>query len=1064
MSETVQNELSKEMQKTTTDHQHDHDHDHDHQHDEIMAAKIAARPKVERDTRYWNSLEQWSQDPEFQKLAEQEFMSSPLKEEDGQDGWARREFLKLMGASLALASASCIRRPVQKIVPYNKLPEEVTLGEASYYSSTWFDGSEAFGLIVKTKEGRPIKVEGNPLHPANKGGLNARAQAHILSLYDPERIKGPKRLLQNKTRSNFDEVSTKWEDLDKAVSAQLKKGDAVVLTGAIASPSLRSVIKEFGQAFGAKHVTWEALGHEDLKEGQKLSYGEEVVPNYRFDRAKVIVSIDADFLGAWHSPVAFTKQFAAGRRDIEKMSKLVVFDSNFSLTGANADIRVRIKPSQQLDVVMALLNEIIVKKGQTRFAGDAKIKEMISAFAPRFEKLQVEKAVFAKLAEDLLANRGNTLVVAGGLPTQTAHSAYLQVAVNLLNSALGNDGQTVLAKNSGAGHASDTSALVQLIKDMKDKKVKTLIIYKSNPAYSLAANLGFAEAIKNVEMVVYAGDRVDETGRMADYIATDSHSLESWGDLETSDGVFAIQQPTIRSLYDTRSFGFSLMSWAFEAKVGSARLQGESYYDYVRDYWKNEVLPKVGGGKSFDAFWDAALQSGSVNADAADRTHAERTFKSEAFAGFKPVASEGLELVLYPSVAIGDGTLANVSWLQELPDPVTKVCWENYVSVSYDTAKKEKLEEGTIVELTVGTAKLELPVHIQPGLHDEVLAIAIGYGRTAGGKICNDVGVNVAPFVSAVGGTMVYSGQSVTMKKTTKSTRLANPQGHHTMEGRLIVAEATLQDYLKNKEAGTHKHKTWSIWSGHQYNGHKWGMTVDLNSCTGCSACSVACYSENNIAVVGKEYVIKGREMAWIRIDRYYTGNPSNPDGVVFQPMMCQHCDNAPCETVCPVLATVHSSEGLNEMVYNRCVGTRYCSNNCPYKVRRFNWFQYTKVIEKPLHMAYNPDVTVRQRGVMEKCTFCVQRIKDKKSAASLAGRKLKDGEIKTACEQSCPTDAITFGDLNDADSKVAKLYKAEPRAYALLEEFNAAPSVRYLTKIRNNDKVTEKNHKQGEH
>jgi molybdopterin-containing oxidoreductase family iron-sulfur binding subunit len=1022
--------------------------------------------KSTRDTRFWSSLEQWAQDPEFQQMAEQEFMSSPLKEGDKEDGVARREFLKLMGASLAMASAGCIRRPVQKIIPYNKQPEEVTQGIANFYTSTYFDGSEGLGLLVKTREGRPIKIEGNPEHPFNKGGLNMRAQGFILGLYDPDRLQGPKKNLLNKTKTNRDTVSVKWEDLDKDVAAQLVKGGVTVLTGSVASPATRELIKEFSTAFQANHVMWESLAHDEVREGQKAGFGDDVVPTYRFDKAQVIVSIDADFLGTWMSPVQFTKQFAAGRKDIKNMSKLVAFNSNFSLTGSNADVRVRIKPSQQTAVAMALLNEIVVKKGLSKYAGDSKIKEVIAGYASQISALKVEPAMMSQLAADLWENKGASLVVAGGIETKTAQSAALQAAVNLLNSALGNDGKTVLTKGVSLGMKSSYAEMLDLIKDMSAKKVKTLIIHRVNPIYALPAEFGFAEAVKNVEMVIYCGDRNDETGLIANYVATDSHSLESWGDLELTEGVYSIQQPSIRAMYDTRSFQFSLMSWAFEAKKGSARLQMESYYDYLRAFAKDVVFPRIGKGLSFETFWETALQKGVMNPEAAQISHAERTFKLEAFTSIKaPKAEEGMELVLYPTVGLGDGTLANVSWLHEVADPVTKVTWGNYVSVAMATAQKHSLKEGEVLELAVGTQKIQVPVHIQPGLHEDVFAVAVGFGRTNVGKVGNDVGANAYKLSSVIEGKHVASGQIVTFKKTGKTDRLAQTQTHHSMEGRLIAAEATLKDYLKNKEAGLHKHETWSIWSGHQYNGHKWGMAVDLNACTGCSACTTACYSENNISVVGKKYVMQGREMAWIRIDRYYSGDPTNPDGVIFQPMMCQQCDNAPCETVCPVLATVHSSEGLNEMVYNRCVGTRYCANNCPYKVRRFNWFAYTKNIDKPLHLALNPDVTVRVRGVMEKCTFCVQRIKSAKNAAKLDERKLKDGDIKVACEQSCPADAITFGDLNDPDSRVAKLFKAEPRSYAVLEEFNAAPSVRYLTKIRNNGKETSgNNHKKGEH
>lgn len=1041
---------------------------HDHDENEL-AMKKALRPQVERDNKYWLSLEQWKNDPEFMKMAETEFQSSPLREKDDEGGWARREFLKLMGASIAMASAGCIRRPVQKIVPYNKQPEEVTLGVANYYSSAFFDGSDGLGVLVKTREGRPIKIEANPGHPFSISGLSIRSQASLLKMYDPERLKGPQRNLFNEKKSNSQVVDVKWEELDKKVVEQLKKGDVVLLTGAIASPATRAVIGDFAQGFKAKQVVWEAFSNEEVREGQKASYGDDVVPAYRFDKAKMIVSIDADFLGTWISPTAFTNQFVNGRKDIKNMNRLVSFDSNYSLTGANADIRMKIKPSQQLDVVMGLLHEIIVKKGASAHAGNASVKAALAPFADTAKKLGVEPELFAKVAADLLANKGESLVVAGGIQTMTAKSKELQVAVNFLNSVLDNDGKTVDAKGGNSALKASYEDMAALIKDMAAGKVKTLVIHGVNPAFVLPAEMGFADAVKKVEMVVYTGDRIDETGIYADYITPDNHALESWNDAELANGVYTICQPAIRPMYDTRSFQLSLMTWAYMANMGPQRLRDyETFYDYLRVFWKSDIAPKVGKGKDFEDFWQETLQKGY--AGSLNTGSSARSFKVDAFTSIKPAAaSEGLELVLYPTSQMGDGSLNNVAWLHELPDPVTKAVWDNYISVSLAAAEKHGLKQNSVVELTVGDKKIELPILIQPGLHDDVMAIAVGYGRTRVGKVGNGIGKNAFALATAKDGKMVFAGQKVEFKKLSKKYEIAITQGHHSMEGRNIVAEATLKDYNKKKDAGIHKHHTWSIWSGHEYSGHKWGMAVDLHTCTGCSSCVIACQSENNTSVVGKQYVIEGREMHWIRIDRYYTGNPADAEAV-FQPVMCQHCDNAPCETVCPVLATVHSDEGLNDMVYNRCVGTRYCANNCPYKVRRFNWFNYAKQIEKPLHMALNPSVSVRTRGVMEKCTFCVQRIQDAKTVARNEKRQMKDGDVKVACQTACPAGGIVFGDLNDPNSEVAKIFKTEERAYALLEEWHAAPSVRYLSKIRNNDKESTGGHnghgtaKQGEH
>lgn len=995
--------------------------------------------KIERDSTYWRSFEELNNTPEFQKSLQTEFMSSPLREESKNegtesDGVARRDFLKLMGASIALTSAAgCIRRPVQKIVPYNKQPEEVTIGVSNWYTSSYFDGQEGLALLVKSREGRPVHIQGNPKFPLNGTAASVKAQASLLGLYEPNRLQKPYRNLFNEKRTNKETVGASWEELDTKVVEALQKGKVAILTGNISSPSTKAVIGDFKAGFNADVYTWDPLA-DDVAEAQAASYGEAVVPGYRYDKAQMIVSIDADFLGTWGPTMTNNKRFADGRRNIEKMSRLVSFDSTYSLTGANADIRFRIKPSQQFDVVMGLIAEV-QGNGSNGVA----------------EKLGISPEAFKKVATDLNKNKGESLVVAGGIQTKTKDSMALQMAVNYLNSILGNDGKTVVAAAGNKNLTASYSQIKNLIQKMNAGEVKTLIIYRSNPFYSLSADMGFSEAIKKVETVVYSGDKMDETAVHAHFVATDNHALETWGDSEFATGLYGIHQPLIRTMYDTRSFQLSLMTWAYMAKVGPKRIQEfETFYDYVRNLWKTELSSKVSGGKDFDSFWNTFLQDGFVGELAAGSA---RTFKGDISSLKKTNTDEAaFELALYPTANIGDGTLANIGWLQELPDNVTKIVWDNYACVSIKTAEANKLREGDVIELTVGGKKLSLPTHIQPGLHDQVVAVAVGYGRTHAGDVAKDIGQNA--FTLAQGD--LLSGLPVEFKKTGKKIELVSTQGHDSMEGRQIVVTATNKDIQTKKDANIHRHHTWNIWSGHQYNGHKWGMAIDLNTCTGCSACMTACQSENNIHVVGKKYVMQGREMHWIRIDRYYTGDVENASAV-FQPLMCQHCDNAPCETVCPVAATVHSSEGLNEMVYNRCVGTRYCSNNCPYKVRRFNWFNYAKLIEKPMHMALNPEVGVRTRGVMEKCTFCVQRIKEGKNKAKTEDRPLKDGDIKVACEAACPTQTIVFGDLNDENSRVSKVFKSEPRAYELLEEWYAKPSVRYQTKIKNNDQVTPK-------
>lgn len=767
------------------------------------------------------------------------------------------------------------------------------------------------------------------------------------------------------------------------------------------------------------------------------------------------------------------------------MSRLVTFESLLTLTGANSDIRARIKPGQAAGVAMGLAHEI-VKQGKSRYAGDGAVKAALAGFADAATQLGVEPALFAEIAKDLWEARGASIVITGGPQSRGPQGLATQIAVNFLNSLLENDGKTIDASTANKGFSGSYKAMSALIDDMKAGKVKTLIVHRANPLYTLPADSGFSEALSKVNTIISLNDRVDETSARADWLAPDHHDIENWNDHELIEGVFGIQQPTIRPLANTRSMQQTLMAWSQSAKKGSARILGqETWYGYLREQWKG-LQARSGKGGAFDAFWTSILHEGFLDTSAGRRSGsgAARGFRSAALAEVssaefrKTSSSTAMELVLYPTIQMGDGSLANVAWLQELPDPITKCVWDSYFTVSPAKAKELGVEkkmwgDGDTEELTpmitvkVGAESLTLAVHVQPGQHDNVIGLALGYGRTHGGRVADGIGINAWRLAQFKNGQPVFAGLTAEVSKAAGGFELANTQGHQNMEGRQIIVEATLAEYLKKKDANIHRHHVMTIWPQYDYKGHKWAMAIDQNSCIGCSACVVACQSENNIPVVGKKYVLRGREMHWIRIDRYYSGSDaSNPD-VSFQPMLCQHCENAPCETVCPVLATVHSSEGLNEMVYNRCVGTRYCSNNCPYKVRRFNWFNYAKednnyhMISKPKNAALNPEVTVRTRGVMEKCTFCVQRIHVAKNEARDQSRPLRDGDIVTACEQSCPTDAITFGDLNDANSRVAKLFKEE-RTYAVLEEYNTRPRVQYQTKIRNANKPASAGHDKG--
>ncbi len=1101
------------------------------------------KKSVQHKEKYWLSLEQWGQDKNFQKLARDREFTHPLpSEKEAENLWERREFLQLMAASMALAGLGCVRRPTEKIVPYIKRPEDVSLGKASLYSSSYFDGEEGFGILVKTREGRPIKIEGNKDHPVNQGGLSARAHSHILSLYDPERLKNPQQNLFNDKKTNREKIRAQYTTADAEIVSYLKsnlksrgrKGKTAFLTGEWPSPSSENLLKDFCKKTACSHFVWNPLNHSAIEWAQKLCYGKALVPRFALDRARLILSINCDFLGTWLYPTEFNRLYAKGRSANRDMNRLIVFESLLSLTGTNADWRVRIKPSQQLDLVLAVIYSLI-QKGFSK----AKWPSHLKSPSDPYKAFHIDKKSWDHLIQELWENRGQSLVLAGNQQTGK-DSKSLQIATAWLNHLLGNDGYTVDYRHPYRTWTWANRKIEELIKNLEQEKINMVIIHKTNPLYTYPDKERLKSALRKAKLVVYTGDREDETGREARYILPDHHDLEKWSDWEFQKGTLSIQQPTIRPLYHTRAFESALIKWTgllSEQSEGVKGFKEKSWFEYLR----NNVIAHAKAGFSWDHFLKigvnikkpeqrksrfparsfnvgalSVIGSSSVAGRVADsRFHGKDN--ADSVMGSSPGMGqevdsrspqtqgeqvlhgnndEAYELLLYTTSGLKDGTLANVSWLMEFPDPVTKICWDNYLCVSPLDARKRNLKEGQIVKILVerkymrqetaggesvsksaqekssfsdtglslksgneqaksnkkeNQINLQVPVHIQPGQADGVLALALGYGRERAGKVGNQVGVNAWPMakVSSEGQVSFYSSFA-RMEATSKKIPLANTQGHHSMEGRQIVVETTLKKYLKNPGGAIHRHKMFSLWSSHQYPKHKWGMVIDLNSCTGCSACVVACQSENNIPTVGKDMVLQGREMHWIRVDRYYKGAPKAPEAL-HQPVVCMHCDNAPCETVCPVVATVHSDEGTNDMIYNRCVGTRYCANNCPYKVRRFNWFNYAKKMEKPLNMALNPDVTVRSRGVMEKCTFCLHRIRSAQAQAKLENRELKDGDVQTACQQSCPAGAIVFGDLKDKSSEVYRLFTRED-SYSLLEELNTQPAVRYQVKVRNKE------------
>ncbi len=1004
--------------------------------------------------RYWKGLEELRNDETFIKNAHNEFGSfEPVDSSKNKSivdgiGSDRRDFLKVLGFGVAAVSLAACDAPVKKSIPYLNKPVDTFPSIADWYASTYAEGGDYASILVKTREGRPIKIEGNKQSSISKGGVSARVHASLLALYDAEKLKGPKK----------GEADADWDVIDKEITAQLAKGGQIrLVSSTILSPSTKAVIADFTSKYPTtKHVMYDANSVAGLVKANNDSFGKAVVPSYDFSKAKVVVGISCDFLGTWISPEIFSQQYVQGRKlssakgGKKEMSRHYQFETTLSLTGSNADYRTAVKPSQEGLVALALYNKV-TGKGAVSLGAD--IDKMVE-----------------KTAKDLKSAQGAALVVAG------SNDPNVQIVVNALNEAVGSYGSTIDLGTPVNYRQGNDVAMNDLINEVKAGTVSSLIVYGCNPVYDHPRGAELKEALAKVALSVSFADRADETASVCKYIAPAPHYLESWGDAEPKAGSYSLQQPAISLIYKTRQAQSSLLKWAG---------LNSDFYAYLRNYWKTNII----GSADFEGAWTKALHdgvldkgiagtggsvSGVVGLDGAIAA-VNSTYKANATA---------LEVVLYEKVGMGTGALANNPWLQEFPEPITKACWDNYASVSQKTAKDLGLAQNDVVKVEVKGKSVELPVLVQPGQANGTVAIAIGYGREKAGKAGNGVGANVYPLAQLKGGLVSFNVGEGSISKTGDTHKIAQTQTHDTVMARkAVLQEARLAEYQKDTKAGRYfPHVATSeglkspgeisLWNGYEKPNHSWGMAIDLNSCTGCGACVISCQAENNVSVVGRQEVINRREMHWIRIDRYYSSDApvedltaleiasENPE-VTFQPLMCQHCGNAPCETVCPVLATTHSTEGLNQMAYNRCVGTRYCANNCPYKVRRFNWFKYFDNDNFDYHfnndlgkMVINPDVTVRSRGVIEKCSMCVQRIQEGKLNAKKERRRPVDGEIITACAQSCPTEAIVFGDMNDPASRISKLLaeEKEGRAFQMLEEINVKPQISYLTKIRNKD------------
>jgi MoCo/4Fe-4S cofactor protein with predicted Tat translocation signal len=969
---------------------------------------------------YWRSLEELSGDPHFEELLHREF---PRQASEWDDSVARRGFLKLMAASLALAGLSgCSRKPEETIVPYVQQPAGLSLGKPQYYATAMAIGADAIGLLVESHEGRPTKIEGNPDHPASLGATNAFAQASILGLYDPDRSQVLTYLGEIRAWSSFLESAVATVPLLRSTGGAGLR----ILTGSVTSPTLaaqlRALLAQFPQA---RWHQWEAAGSDGAREGGKLAFGRYVSTVYRPARANVILSLDSDFLGSGPGHVRYAREFfrrrkldGSGRDDL---SRLYVLEPTPSVTGAAADHRIPMRASD-----IALFARALAAKLGLGGATQAPVGS---------------ERLLAAVAADLQKHRGASLVIAGDYQPAEVHAL-----AHAINAALGNTDKTVhYTEPVEAQPVNHLESLRELCAEMYAGRVDTLLILGGNPVYDAPHDFDFAAKLKKVRLSLHLSPYFDETSEYCLWHVPEAHFLESWSDVRAFDGTASIVQPLIAPLYQGKT--------AHDVAGAFSDKPGLTSYERVRGTW-------VGGHTEKE--WRKWLRDGVIAGTALPPLAVAARWSPAGLPPAKPAPADQLEFLFRPDPSVYDGRFANNGWLQELPKPVTKLTWDNAALVSPRTAEKISAghriaatggEHGQVladvVDVKLSGSKVTAAVWIVPGQADGVVTLPLGYGRRNAGQTGTNKGFN-AYVVRASHALWTATGGELVPTRDTYP--LACTQYHHNMEGRELVRSATLGEYKRHPDfahAGAEDPpKNLSLYKEFAYPGYAWGMAIDLSSCNGCNACVVACVAENNIAIVGKEQVMRGREMHWIRIDRYYEGSLDAPD-TFFQPVPCQQCENAPCEQVCPVGATVHSAEGLNDMVYNRCIGTRYCSNNCPYKVRRFNFLRFQDWETPAYKLMRNPEVTVRSRGVMEKCTYCVQRINNARIEAEKENRPIRDGEIVTACEAACPAEAIVFGNANDSTSRVARL-KAQQRNYTILAELNARPRTTYLAAVRN--------------
>lgn len=1044
-----------------------------------------------QEKKYWRSLEERNQDLDFIRDSKKEFVTDPfLQEMEENTTTNRRNFLKILGFSVgATAALASCQTPVKYILPYVKQPDQTRGSISDFYASTFYDGLDFCNVLVKSRDGRPIKVEGNPSSLVTPRGTSGHAQASVMGVYDSNRLRGPIK--------KEGKILT-WKSVDSEIEQALKSNTSKgirILSSTILSPATRELINQFKEKYeNVKLIEYDSISAHGILEAAKISFGKRIVPSYRFDHADMIVGFNADFLGTWLSNTEFSYQWSLNRKftdDKPKVSRHVQFETNMTTTGASADTRIPIKPSQEGAMILKLHNIIATMTGKETLPGDG---------------MEAPGNYVNSVADELVKNKGRALVVSG------SNDVNVQLIVNAINEMLDSYGNTIDIQGHSNLRKGDDNEVQKLLEELNSGSVGAILVVNSNPAYTHPAGKAWADAIKKAPLSIAFTGSKNETSVACQYQLGHSHYLESWDIMEPYSGYVTIQQPLISPLFKTRQFSECLMAW-----LGLT----ETYREYImkfsgmsEDKWRNFLSEGVVGMtvKTEEVKHDKeVLKTETVavkdTANTKDEKAVEPAVSNITIVPVRPIKGRGeyskeglaaaassvstkytgnkgkIDLLLYSSVGLTDGSMAEIPWLQEFPDPISRTAWDNFVAIPLMMAEEKGIKTDDLLKVTAGKFSVELPAYVMPGQQRETVSIALGYGREVVGPAGENCGKNAFPAVGFDNGLQYFVG-GVSVEKAGGTYKLAKVQTQGTTMGRNVIRETTVgnyDNYIKEYQTERDHLLTHlvSLYPERRPTGHRWGMAIDLNACTGCGACLIACIAENNIPVVGRDEVRRGREMHWIRIDRYFSDKtpedsqdweeqPAEYPDITFQPMLCQHCGDAPCENVCPVIATVHSTEGLNQQAYNRCFGTRYCANNCPYKVRRFNWFDYTNTsnfaynpIEGLERFVLNPDVSIRARGVMEKCSFCVQRLQAGKLEAKKAGRKLNESDVQVACASACPSGAIYFGDLMDLEHKVAHLFPRDSpikiegrqgykRAFHVIEELKTKPSISYLVKVRN--------------